>query len=211
MSRWTPEVVDYILAHYKGTGYQAMADALNERFGTAFSAADIKSVYSRHHLNSGLTGRFEKGHVPPNKGKKGMEVHPNAKATQFKAGHKPVNTKPVGSIVTRSDGYLQRKIAEPNEWKFEHVRVYEEAHGPIPEGYKLLFLDGDTTNCALDNLILVDRKTHIELNRRHLRFSDPEMTQSGVAIAKARLAIMDAKKGDHHGKKEHTHRRSGSR
>jgi hypothetical protein len=195
MSRWTPEVSDYIMAHYKGTGHQTMADALNERFGTAFTKMDIKGFYSRHHLNSGLSGHFPKGNVPINKGRKGMTMHPNAVATQFRAGHMPANAKPVGTLEVRSDGYLYRKVSEPNVWMLEHVRVYEQIHGPVPNGHKVIFLDGDRSNCDPANLTMVDNETHMELNRRHLRTDDPELTQAGIMIAKARIAVRNAKRG----------------
>ncbi len=51
-------------------------------------------------------------------------------------------------------GYIKVKIAEPNVWKFKHQLLWEEAHGPIPEGHIVYFIDGDRSNCRLANLRL---------------------------------------------------------
>ena len=65
----TPEMDTFIREHLEGTGYQSMADLLNARFGTSFTKDQMKNYYSRNKLDSGLTGRFEKGSVPSNMGK----------------------------------------------------------------------------------------------------------------------------------------------
>lgn len=189
------EIRDYILAHYIGTGHKDMADQLNVRFGTSYTPQRIKSFYSNHKLNSGLTGRFEKGHVPANKSVKDPpgSMHPNSIATRFKPGHLPHQTKPVGYLSIRSDGYLYRKIAEnPDVWKLEHNRRWEELHGPIPAGSCVIFLDGDRLNCEPGNLALVSREENLELNRRRLRSESGEITLSGVMIARARVSIRRA-------------------
>lgn len=50
------------------------------------------------------------------------------------------------------------------------------------------FLDGDKDNCDIDNLVLIDNKENLELNRSNLRFSNAEFTKAGVAIAKVKVA-----------------------
>ena len=72
----TPEMDAFILEHYKGTGHKAMADLVNERFGTSFTKEQIKAYYARNKLDSGLTGRFDKGHEPWTKGKHWAEYMP---------------------------------------------------------------------------------------------------------------------------------------
>ena len=189
------EVKDYILAHYSGTGHKDMADRLNRLFGTSYTPERIKSFYGNHKLNSGLSGRFEKGHIPANKGVKvpPNTKHPNSIATRFKPGHLPHNTKPVGELSMRSDGYLYRKTAEnPDKWELEHIRVYREQNGPIPEGSKIIFLDGNRHNCKPDNLALVSAEENLELNRKRLRFESSEITTAGIMIARARVSIRHA-------------------
>lgn len=114
--KWPESINQFIKENYLGTGHQAMADKINKRFGTQYTKAQIKNFYSRHKLNSGLTGHFKKGHVPANKGKKlSPENYKKVEKTMFKKGDKPHNILPVGSVIMRSDGYLAKKIAEPNK------------------------------------------------------------------------------------------------
>lgn len=105
-SRVFPEpVVRYIMANHVGIGPTEMADKLNEEFGTGYTVSQLNGYYKNHHLNSGLTGRFEKGHVPANKGKHPPTVGRMAE-TQFKKGHLPHNTKPIGYERINKNGYV---------------------------------------------------------------------------------------------------------
>lgn len=191
------EVMQFIEENHKGVGEKKMAARLNETFGTNYTVRQIKAFYHNHGLNSGLTGRFEKGHVPPNKGKKGMPMHPNAQATQFKMGHTPANKKPIGTVMVKNDGYLWRKIGEGcREWRQEHILRWEEVNGPIPKGMMLIFLDGNRMNVDVNNLLPVERKVWIEMIRRGLRFDNADLTRTGALIAELNAEIFGkTKKG----------------
>lgn len=187
------DVIDFIVANHKGNGHQKMADLVNEKFGTKYTKGQIKAFYGRNKLNSGLTGRFEKGHVPANKG-----THPPTRGrmaeTQFKSGHLPHNTKPVGYERITRDGYIEVKIkmrpSSPlcnDNFILKHRLIWEEAHGPIPEGYKVTFLDGDKRNFDLSNLALVTNAENAYIQSAGLRSENPELTETGILIAKAAL------------------------
>ena len=66
----TPEMDEYIKSINFMRTAKEVATMVNEKFGTNFTYEQIKRYRGRNHLNSGLTGRFEKGHIPDNKGKK---------------------------------------------------------------------------------------------------------------------------------------------
>lgn len=72
----------------------------------------------------------------------------------FKKGHRPWNTLPVGAERVSSAGFVQVKVAQPNRWRPKHTLVWEKPHGPIPEGHKIEFIDGDRQNVCLENLKL---------------------------------------------------------
>ena len=182
------EVAEYIKKNYKGVGYKQQVVALKEKFGRDYTSQQIKSFYKNHNLDSGLTGHFQRGIEPHNKGKK-VGSHPNSIATQFKKGGKPHNTLPVGSEVVRTDGYHQTKIAEPDIWKLTHLLVWENTYGEIPEGMLVEFKDGNRDNTTLENLFMVSKAEHIEMNRKHnaLRSQVPELTEIGATVAKIRV------------------------
>ena len=85
------------------------------------------------------------------------------------------------------------KGKKKDNWKAKHILIYEKAHGPIPEGYKCAFLDGDRRNYDLDNLILVSKAESAYMARKRLYTDDKELTRTGVALA--RLGTTINKKG----------------
>ncbi|SCX89230.1 HNH endonuclease [Paracoccus tibetensis] len=115
----------------------------------------LKALCLRKGWETGRTGCFVKGQVPPNKGRR-MPEHVKAKtrATMFKAGHQPANYRGPGhERVDAKDGYVILIVAERNPHTGadtrpvqKHRYLWEKAHGPVPEGYVLKCLDGDKTN-----------------------------------------------------------------
>ena len=61
---WPEDVVEVLLANYKGRTYAEMLEILREETGREYTQAQLKCYYHNHKLDSGLTGRFEKGHEP---------------------------------------------------------------------------------------------------------------------------------------------------
>ena len=194
MSRLFPqEVLDFFKEHNYGRSAQEMTDLLNRTFGTSYTREQIKACRARNHWDSGLTGQFEKGHTPHNKGKKGFS-YPGSEATQFKKGHVPKNHRPVGSIRKDCDGYIYKKVAEPNKWRMLHVLNWEAAHGPVPPGHALVFKDGDRSNCELDNLLLVTRGELAVMNKRHLLTGNSETAEAAQTLARLIKAATTKKK-----------------
>lgn len=185
-------VAEYIRTHYKGTPYARMAELLKEEFGLDYTPAQMMGYYKNHKLNSGLTGRFESGHVPPNKGRKGYHA-PGSEKGWFQKDHQPWNDVSVGTVLTKTDGYLWKKIddlpgAGIRNWRQLHILLWEEANGPIPDGHRVIFKDGDKQNCSVENLMLVSLAENAVMNRSGLRFTIPEHTETGRLIAKIKIA-----------------------
>ena len=203
-------VANYIQKHHKGVGNKEMAERLNRKFGTSYTTKQLNAYYKNHGLNSGLTGRFEKGHVPPNKGKKGYHS-PGSEKGWFQKGHDPKNKTPIGTIHQRGDGYLWEKYGPgPLDWKPHHQLVWERAYGPQPEGHVIIFKDSDKTNCDLENLELITMAESLEMTRSGLRSTDPAHTETGLLIVKVKQAGRNRKKklkqgGQNNGKEELPH------
>jgi len=47
-----------------------------------------------------------------------------------------------------------------------HRLVWQQTHGPVPDGHELHHKDHNKANWRLDNLMAVDRKAHQELHRQ---------------------------------------------
>lgn len=188
MKKYSQKVKDYIQENFKGVGHKEMAERLTAEFGIIYTASQIKSYYGNHGLNSGLTGRYEKGNHPHNKGKKGCA--PGSEKGWFKKGQTPKNHKPVGSErIVNKDGYHLMKTAEPNIWRLKHQVLWEQANGEIPRGHIVIFLDGNKDNITLKNLALVSKSENARLNQSKLRSTEPSLTQTGILIARLKTHV----------------------
>lgn len=120
--------------------------------------------------NVGAACRFQKGHVPANKGIKGIS-YPGMEATQFKKGQKPHTWKPIGTERLSQEGYLQRKMADTGCTRRDYVPVHhliwKEAGRDIPEGFRLSFKDKNKANITLENLELVSYAEMMKRNSFH--------------------------------------------
>lgn len=168
---------------------RVLVEMFNNSFNQKINRCKLRNLKAKLGIKSGLVGgRFEKGHVSPNKGKTwddffSKEQQEKIKQNLFKKGHVPSSTLPVGSEVVRSDGYVIVKVANPNVWKLKHRLVFEREFGPIPAGKLVTFLDGNKSNFDVQNLKLISRKQNQFLNKRHLRFGDQTITDVGVSIS----------------------------
>lgn len=195
--KYTEEEKMFFRSYTYGHGYQEITDEFNRRFEPEIRKSQVKDYIKNNNLTTGRTGRFEKGHVPDNKGMKGI-CAPGCEKTWFKKGDKPRNHKPVGTESIRrskkNEAYVYVKVAEPNKWRMKHTIEWEKVNGPIPKGMVIIFLDGDTTNTDISNLQIVSRKVNARINQNHLRYNDADLTMTGINIAKVITKIGEMKK-----------------
>ena len=202
-TRWPQGMFEYIRDNSWGVSSQAMADMVNEKFGTDFTAQRMKCFRAKYKIRSGETGWFRKGHSPGNKGRKQSEYcTPEAieasRKHQFKKGQKPPNQLPVGSIRRNKHGYLIRKKqmegTQWERWEFLHRAVWEEHNGPVPDGMAVIFKDGNRQNCSIDNLMLISRAELATMVKKGLISEDPELTETGLAMVRLMQKARDLKK-----------------
>lgn len=192
---WSNEEKEYLTEITPGHHYTEIQELVNQKFKLDLTLNQIKGAVSRYRLNTGFTGRFEKGHIPVNKGLKGVCAKGSEK-TWFKKGHEPVNHREVGSERITKDGYVEVKIAEPDKWRLKHLAIWEQQNGPIPPKHALIFADGDKTNISIDNLLLVTREQLLTMNRNKLIKNNLEATKTGVLIAKVLIKANERRKNN---------------
>lgn len=178
---WSSEEKEYLKQITPGHHYKEIQMLINKRFDLDFTVEQVRNAIKRYNLNTGFTGRFEKGHIPVNKGIKGI-VYEGCSKTWFKKGNKPINHRLVGSERINIYGYTEIKIAEHSKWRLKHQVIWEEQNGAIPRGHAIIFGDGDKSNFDINNLILVSKQQLLMLNKNRLIQSSADLTRTAVII-----------------------------
>lgn len=191
--QYTAEERQFMAEYVPGHSYREIQKAFTEKFGWEISLGQVNSYIGNHHLNTGRTGRFQKGQEPPNKGKKGV-CAAGCEKTWFKKGHIPANYRPVGSERVNKDGYIEVKVADPNKWRLKHRVVWEAVNGKISKGYIIIFRDNDKTNTDINNLMLIKQGTHAVLNHTGLCEYSGEFKETAVRIAELKTVSNEAKR-----------------
>jgi len=189
---------------------------LHTAFVVAFDRFDVSqsnltALCKRRGWLTGRDGRFPKGNVPVNKGRKGHHA-PGSEKGWFKPGERRGVAvrlyQPIGTERVSRDGYLERKINDDlplnRRWRAVHLVEWEKVNGPLPEGHCLKCLDGNKRNTDPANWLCIPRALLPRLNGRwtKVKFDDapPELKLTLLAAARLQHAAREARKG----KKEHT-------
>lgn len=186
------EHIKYMRRYAKGRTVNELTDLMNKRFNKDWKPSQVRGAKKNYKISSGLNleeFRYKMGHPNPHKGDKTYRI-PNGEATQFKKGHVPKNWLPVGSEICRrlsksSDNkYWLVKVAEPHQWEFKSHLIWEAAHGEkLKPGEVLMYRDGDSTNCTLDNLLKVNRRGLAHYNKNGFsEITDPNLREISLNI-----------------------------
>ena len=191
---WTDRQLAYLRKHYADMRAEDIALKVRHTIGSVWRTASKLGLKKSPeflaqwgHLVSSTEGarrnQFAKGHVSHNKGKSIEEFMSeegirNSSRTRFKAGHRPHNTRDVGTDCTHADGYVYLKTEDGPVLK--HRYVWEQHNGEVPEGYVIAFIDGNRQNCDISNLTLMSRE---ENARRRTEAETPEARKARVAKA----------------------------
>lgn len=198
---WSEEEKKYLKEITPGKHYKEIQELMKNKFNLEFTMNQIKGAICRYKLNTGFTGRFQKGDIPFNKGKSqkdymSAESIEKTKKTRFKKGQSPINWRPVGSERITKDGYTEIKIAEPNVWELKHKVLWEREHGSIPPKHVVIFADGNKENLDINNLMLISREKLLIMNTNELIKKDAELTKTGALIADVLIKVRRRKKID---------------
>ncbi len=190
-TKWTDEVIQFMVDNYKGKDNIELAKLLNEKFDLNTNEDRVSNVKSNLLRRKGIDlrtginrGGFKKGHVPFNKGTKGLT---GANKTSYKKGNIPPNHREIGEERITKDGYIMIKIKDGclnKNWVLKHRYIYEQHYGKIPEGHNVIFLDGNKKNTDISNLKLVSRAEDLIMNNHKLFAKNKDLTNTGTIIAK---------------------------
>lgn len=186
----------------------ALAQSINDRFGTSFKASQIAAWRKNHRHPSGIDTRFTAGQASWTKGKtleeicKGnQETLAAVRSTQFRKGNEPWNVVPIGTVITNSDGYKWIKVDDRKDvrypvenWRAYHRWLWETKNGPIPEGMQLIFKNGDRSDCRMENLTLMTMRERGFY--KGMETDDKELQDLAVAIARLKTRISERERNE---------------
>lgn len=123
---------------------------------------------------------------------KGIKNYPkNPKPSDGHTGRHSWHSKPIGSERFDKDGYILVKIAYPRVERRKHLIEWEKYNEPTNTKTEcLIFLDGDRTNCNIENLFKIKRKYMGTINQLIKTEMTPELRK--IAI-KSAILYLDAK------------------
>ena len=92
-------------------------------------------------------------------------------------------------VKVKEDGHYGQR------WKLKSRIIYEEHLGrKLKRSEKIMYLDGNPLNLAIDNLKLITDKEHAVMNKSRLRFNDAELTEVGLKVARIKMTMSQKKR-----------------
>ncbi len=181
-NRWKPEELE-LLKELISTGtYKSTIEEFQKHYPRTYSAIITKIKDLGYKSNpEALKKQYKEGHT-------------NNRQTRFQKGSEPVNKAKIGDIRFRRaarKSYFWVKVQDTGkvdkDWVLAQRYFYEKYHGEIPEGYKVIFADGDISNFSKENLKIVTNK-EFGYAREYLGDSI-EKADAGILIAKIKIAM----------------------
>lgn len=169
---------DFILENYLKMPLKAIAIHLNR------SSTGIKCrirqlgleipIEIREHRKK--ENQFKPGHKTFNKGLKHKdyltkEQIEKTKLSQFKKGQKSHNALPLWTETIRIDSkkmqYFYIKVPNRKSMVQKHRWLWEQKHGKIKKGYNVVFKNGNTLDCQIENLECISDEELMSRNSIH--------------------------------------------
>ena len=172
--RWTKEQVKYLKEIAPGKSRKEIKELVNVKFNLNLNLSQINSAMVNNKIKTGIDAKFKKGCKAGTHKRKGP-------------------SKPVGTEMTRVDGYIKIKISE-DEWMYKHHYVWQQYHGEFPKGYRIIFLDKNKKNFDINNLAAVSKKELLFINNKGFLKEDTDLSKVGVALARLMMKAKELEK-----------------
>ena len=219
--KWTPEQEQWLIDNYDICPVTQIHKQFNEKFGTDRTYSSIRAKFTRLGLKSDLIWteeeeswlidnfhklggvktpdefykRFNKRRGYPSIRAKALNLGLKADAETVKRNKNYVRRVPIGTIIDDGEGYLKIKTGNGSSgWERLHRYIWENYNGPLPDGYKIFFLDGNKRNLRIDNLVAVPAEFHAIMNKLGWNKDDRDSAKAGLAWCALNKEIRDKRK-----------------
>lgn len=197
---FTPDEDSYIINNISGSSLKQIAKELKRTsayVGNRARQLGLGNIIEQKVLAS----RIKFGQSPPNKGKKqhefmSREAIERTKATRFKKGQLPHNTKEKDGVITIRHDHLDRggrpykfiRLSVGNWYPLNQYK-WEKKYGKLPLGMCLWFKDGNSLNCTLKNLEVITRAENLKRNRMNYLDMPQELRTASRLLKKLNKKI----------------------
>jgi hypothetical protein len=208
---FTPKMVQWLADNAPGKPFADITVLFNRRFKTHFDTEQVRGACKYRKIYNGRTkknvtpaqekwlrknapgksfiattdlfnSRFDADFTP-------SQIRGFCNGQGIMAGKRFPRKLPVGAErVWKSREKVFVKMPD-GSWLLKHHAVWEKAYGKIPAGHKVIFLDRNTSNFALNNLELVKNSEVIHLQNSGFWCNDREISRTGLAIVRFNMAI----------------------
>lgn len=90
----------------------------------------------------------------------------------------------------------ENKYKAPYQWEKKHLWLWKQAYGDIPKGCKIIFLNGNTLDCRLENLFMATDAANMMMTKYGWFSSNPELTKTALICCELEILL---KKENYHG------------
>ena len=116
--------------------------------------------------------------------------------------HKFYTGRPIGSE-SKHGLYTWIKVSDTchgkasfyQNWKPKHRLVWEERNGLLPDGYTIIFLDGNRDNCSPNNLYAIDGKVLREMSKKKWFSKNRDITLAAIKWCELFYAVKEVQRG----------------
>jgi len=148
--------------------YPQLTQVFNSRFGTRLTQFSISDVcLKRMGIKRNKVWKFAKGRKD--------FVYSCPVGTESRSG-RDIFVKVSDDY---SEGITPSKGSDPN-WKRKQALIYEQAHGAIPDGRIIVFLNKDRNDFNINNLYCTTRRVSFMMAKNGWYSSDQELTLTAI-------------------------------
>ena len=193
--KYTDEQREFLKLNSPKMSRKELTEAFNRMFGQDKTVDAIRTFCKKNGYYAPTDGRYQKGNKTWSTGLS-KEEH-----------RKHFSDESYANVIGNLDARKTKGIGDEYQMKFGNDTipyvvvsldyslpfkkrimpktryVWEQAHGPLPEGHCIIHLDGDVQNCELDNLMAVSNYERLVLNGNHWS-GKGELTKAGVLYAR---------------------------
>lgn len=165
---WTDEMISFMRENYPKYGGNGMVPLMEEKFGIEFNAPTL----------------IQRARV--------LGIKIEKQSSWFDKGNVPHNYLEDGEERLHDDGRRFMKVN--GKWVLKSRIVWEQANSAIPHGYRIIFVDGDQSNCELSNLRCIPLRWTVLLVKKHWYGKGAEIVDCGIAWCALHCAIDELQK-----------------